>query len=101
MCAAVAVYLVWGAEASAAALSASRQRIQRHAQRKRELQNAAKEAIASGIGVEIPSMDSTYNMPEDHTPNTHGRKSRTSPARKTAERAPVHGINVITQAVAC
>jgi len=53
----------------------------RRQERKMELRKAAGEAMATGGDVALAGMDSDYSMPDDHSPNTHGRKSRTVPPK--------------------
>eukprot|EP01026_Neomeris_dumetosa_P053095 TRINITY_DN4738_c0_g1_i1.p4 TRINITY_DN4738_c0_g1~~TRINITY_DN4738_c0_g1_i1.p4 ORF type:complete len:119 (-),score=17.91 TRINITY_DN4738_c0_g1_i1:389-745(-) len=58
----------------------------RRAERRQQLREAAQVASTSGTAVELDSMDSDYSMPDDHSPNVHGRKSRTVPGKEDHEK---------------
>ncbi|GMH40326.1 hypothetical protein BSKO_08230 [Bryopsis sp. KO-2023] len=51
----------------------------KQAERRKRLRRATDEAAESGEAVADREMDSLYSLPDDHSPNTHGRKSRTVP----------------------
>lgn len=48
-------------------------------ERRRQLGDAIKEASSSGGDVQSSFSQSSYSMPDDHSPNIRGRKSRTAP----------------------
>lgn len=53
----------------------------KRAERRERLRQATDEAAESGEAVAAKEWGSLYTTPEDHSPNTHGRKSRTVPVR--------------------